>query len=120
MGVAVTKQRSACRVCAPLGTVLLACGLAACIRAPALVVGARSTLVGDRGPLRIVMLCGLDWSRPMRGAEPIGSEWEVETELEPSATAESVCTIAALCEWESDARRDALLRTLTGLPEVAP
>jgi hypothetical protein len=141
MGVRTTKLRSACqaraRLARPgpvlpafgfgmtLGTLLLACGLGACIRAPALVVGARSTLAtGDRRPVRVVLLCALDWQRPLRSAgrsataDSLGVESEVE--LQESGSAESPCAVAVLCEWEARARQAAVLRTLVPLPEAAP
>jgi hypothetical protein len=109
------------------GTLLLACGLGACIRAPALVVGARSTLgSGDHGPLGVVMLCGLDWSRATGSArralatDSIGLEGEVPIELDESGSAPADCAIASLCEWETHARQAVLSRTLAALPEVAP
>jgi len=128
MGVGATTERFACHGrdawSVALGALLLACGLGACVRAPALVVGARSTFgTADRRPVRVVMLCALDWSRaPDRAvtADPTGVENEPELELDASGTAASGCAVASLCEWEARARQAAVLQTLTGLPEAAP
>jgi hypothetical protein len=121
MGVPATMERLA------LGMLLLACGLGACIRAPALVVGARSTFAtGDRTPLRVVLLCGLDWSRATGSAggaasgDSLGAQSDVQLEFEESGTVESDCMIASVCEWEARARQATLSRTLAALPEAAP
>jgi len=110
-----------------VGMLVVAGALGACINAPVLMIGARSTFgTGDRGPLRTVMLCGLDWSRPTRStgttttADSIGHESEVEGALEDSGGAGSECIGAALCEWEAREREATLLRTLAISPEAAP
>jgi hypothetical protein len=131
MGVRETKQRSAGQgrarhgLAVALGTLWLVCALGACIRAPALIVGARSTLgMRDRRPRRVDLLCALEWSRPMRGADPRGTAESIEApsevELEESGAAVSGCDVATLCEWETRARHAALLRALAASPEAAP
>jgi hypothetical protein len=107
-----------------LAAALLVSTIGACVRAPALVLAARSTLgSGDRRPLRVVVSCGLDWSKPLhsvsRNASAAANGGEAELEID-SPAAESECVVAALCDWEARARQAALSRMLADLAEAAP